>query len=72
MKNQGIPEAITKNAHIYGKILKKSRVISRWSDIFVVINNEGLEYFKKMNEKGDLLVPRTSITELWTRFEFQN
>lgn len=47
-------------------------MISRWSAVFVVINREGLYYFKKGGEKGDLLVPRTSISELWTRFEFQN
>jgi len=68
LKSQAIPEMIIKNSYIYGKLLKKSRVISRWSDIFVVINKEGLYYYKKTTEKGDLLVPRASISELWTRF----
>jgi hypothetical protein len=53
-------------------LLKKSRVINRWTEIFVVINKEGLVYYKKLNEKGELLVPRSTIAELWTRFEFHD
>ena len=51
-----------KNALIYGKILKKSRLITRWSEVFAVINKEGLWYRKKFNEKEKLLVKRIEIT----------
>lgn len=64
----GYPEPVFKNSHIHGILLKKSRVISRWTEIFVVVKREGLFYYKKTNDKGHLLVPRGSIAQLWTRF----
>ena len=72
LNSKGIPEQVIKNSQFYGKLLKKSRVISRWNEIFVVINSEGLIYFKKIGDKPELLVPRGSVKELWTRFEFQD
>lgn len=60
-KTHGLPEQVIKNSYIFGKLTKKSRVISRWSDVLVVINKEGLYYSKKPNEKGELLVARGKI-----------
>lgn len=71
-KTYGLPEQILKNSFIHGKIFKKSRLISRWSEVLAVINKDGLHYFKKPSDKGELLVVRGKIEELWTRFEFQN
>jgi len=42
---------MTKNSLIYGKILKKSRLINRWSSVYASINNEGLWYSKKYSDK---------------------
>lgn len=61
-KPQGFPQTFIKNSFIYGKILKKSRIIGKWNEIFAVINKEGLFYSKKLNEKADLLIARTSIS----------
>ena len=60
-KTHGLPEQIIKSSFISGKLIKKSRVISRWSEVLAVINKEGLYYYKKPNEKGDLLVSRGKI-----------
>lgn len=60
-KTHGLPEQIIKNSYIFGKIVKKSRMISRWSEVLAVINKDGLSYYKKPNEKGDLLVARGKI-----------
>ena len=55
-KNDSLPDNILKNSYISGKILKKLRVISRWSEIFAYVNEKGLFYQKKANDKGELLV----------------
>lgn len=60
-KSHGMPESLLKDSMIQGRLLKKSRVISRWTEVAVVINKQGLFYFKKGGEKGELLVPRGSI-----------
>lgn len=33
------PEPMTKKSLIYGKILKKSRLINRWTSVFASINS---------------------------------
>ena len=33
------PESMTKKSLIYGKILKKSRLINRWTSVFASINS---------------------------------
>ena len=38
--------------------------------MYGVVRKEGLFIFKKVGDKGDLLVPRGTINELWTRFEW--
>lgn len=48
-KPQGFPQTFIKNSFVYGKILKKSRLIGKWNEINAVINKEGLFYSKKLN-----------------------
>jgi hypothetical protein len=45
------PESMTKNSFKYGKILKKSRLINRWTSVYASINKEGLWYSKKYSDK---------------------
>lgn len=71
-KSKSSADSYPKNKLIYGKIYKKSRLISRWSEVFAGITKQGLYYHKKLNEKGELLIERGSVTELWTRFQFQD
>ena len=52
---------LAKDSVIFGWLLKKSRVISRWNQIMGVIRKEGLLIFKKLGDKGDILVPRGTI-----------
>lgn len=65
----GIPEAIIVNSSIYGKILKKSQMLGKWEERFIVINKEGIYSYKKFNEKHSMYIPNGQIREIWTRFE---
>ena len=38
-KTVHFPESMAKNSLIYGKILKKSRLINKWSSVYASINN---------------------------------
>jgi hypothetical protein len=50
-KGQQFPESLMKSSYIYGRILKKSRLINRWTEVFAAINKDGLWYRKKYNDK---------------------
>lgn len=47
----GVPEAIINNSMISGKINKKSQVLGKWEERFIVINKDGIFSYKKFNEK---------------------
>ena len=48
-KIPGLPETLIKNAFIYGKIYKKSQVLGKWDERFVVINKDGIFSYKSFN-----------------------
>lgn len=57
---------------IFGKLNKKSQVIGKWEERFIVINKEGLFSYKKFNEKHSWSIASGTIKEIWTRFEIQD
>ena len=71
-KIPGVPENLITNAYIYGKLNKKSQVLGKWEERFIVINKEGLFSYKKFNEKHSWSIPSGGIKEMWTRFEVQD
>jgi hypothetical protein len=52
------PESMMKNSLKYGRILKKSSFLNRWSSIYASITNEGLWYSKKYSDKERILARR--------------
>ena len=67
----GVPDNLIKSAYIFGKIYKKSQVLGKWQERFVVINRDGLFSYKGFNEKYSIHIQDKTIRELWTRFDLQ-
>ena len=44
-----MPETLVYGAYIYGKLNKKSQVLGKWGERFIVINKEGLYSYKRFN-----------------------
>jgi hypothetical protein len=49
------------NSFIHGRLNKKSQVLGKWEERFIVINREGIYSYKKFNEKHTIHIAMGSI-----------
>ena len=67
----GIPASLTNGSFIYGRVSKKSRVLGKWEERVVVVNQDGIWGYKRFNDKHVMFIDAGSIREVWTRFEVE-
>jgi hypothetical protein len=60
------------NSFIYGRLNKKSQVLGKWEERFIVINKEGIYSYKKFHEKHTIHIAVGSIKEMWTRLDIHD
>ncbi len=60
------------NAFCKGFIYKKSQFLGNWELRFVVMNDEGLFYFKNPTDNHSFSIKANSAKYLWTRFDIVN